>query len=401
MTLDEERRARLTLSLVSEPGDWGFTALAHEMGGIELLGSLHTDPERHALLTAAASRLPTVDVDATMEEATRRGVRFVIPGDAEWPVQLDELHGVEPLNERSGVPIGLWVRGPLRLDALADSVAVVGSRTCTSYGEEVAADIAAEVALAGRPVISGAAFGIDYAAHRGAASVNRPTVAVLASGADRAYPTAHRRMIEYLASEHAVVSEAPLGAAPQRVRFLSRNRLIAALARGTVIVEAAARSGALNTANWAQRLNRVAMAVPGPVTSATSEGAHFLIRSGAASLVTSGADVLELVGGAGEHLASDPRGPETPRDRLSVRQRQVLDAVPAVSGASAGSIAKVAGLGIVEVRKALGRLEEQGFVEADGDGWRLGEAATSDSPSQSPEPPRARTPTFLDSDRVR
>jgi DNA processing protein len=377
MSLEEERRARITLSLVSEPGDWGFTALAREMGGIGLLGALHTDPDRHELLTAAASRLPMVDVDATMAEAERRGVRFVIPGDAEWPVQLDALHGAEPLNERSGVPIGLWVRGPLRLDSLGDSVAVVGSRSSTSYGEETAADIAAELGLAGRPVISGAAFGIDYAAHRGAAAVNAPTVAVLASGADRAYPAAHRRMIEHLASEHAVVSEAPLGAAPQRVRFLARNRLIAAFARGTVIVEAAARSGALNTANWAVRLNRVAMAVPGPVSNASSEGTHHLIRSGAAALVTSGADVLELVGGAGDHLAADPRGPSTVRDRLSVRQRQVLDAVPVAQAAGVASIAKVAGLGVVEVRKALGRLQEAGLVAAHGPGWRLSEAAAS------------------------
>ena len=377
MTLEAERRARMTLSLVSEPGDWGFTALTHELGGVGLLEALRVDPDRHALLTAAAARLASVDVDATMEAAARRGVRFVIPGDAEWPAQLDALHGVEPLHERSGVPIGLWARGPLGLDTLADSVAVVGSRSSTSYGEQVAADIASEVGLAGRPVISGAAFGIDYAAHRGAAAVNAPTVAVLASGADRAYPPAHRRMIEHLAAEHAVVSEAPLGAAPQRVRFLARNRLIAALARGTVIVEAAARSGALNTANWAQRLNRVAMAVPGPVTSATSEGAHVLIRSGAAELVTSGADVLELVGGAGEHLAADPRGPDTARDRLSVKQRQVLDAVPTATRAGAASIAKVAGLGVVEVRKALGRLEESGLVSREGESWQLTELARS------------------------
>jgi DNA processing protein len=372
---EDERRARLTLSLVSEPGDWGFATLAHELGGRELLASLRTDPERHELLTAAAARLSSVDVDATLEQAARLGVRFLIPGDDEWPSQLDDLHGVEPLHERSGVPIGLWVRGPLRLDSLGGAVALVGSRSSSSYGEQIAADIAAEIGLAGRPVVSGAAFGIDYAAHRGAVSVSAPTVAVLASGADRAYPTAHRRMIEHLAHEHAVVSEAPLGAAPQRVRFLARNRLIAALTRGTVVVEAAARSGALNTANWAQRLHRVTMAVPGPVTVATPAGCHLLVRSGAATLVTSGADVLELTGGAGEHLTADPRGPETPRDRLSLRQRQVLDAVPAVSGAPAVSIAKVAGLGIVEVRKALGRLADQDFVENDGDGWRLGVAA--------------------------
>lgn len=375
MSLEQERRARLTLSLVSEPGDWGFTRLAREMGGVGLLEALHSDPDRHELLSAAASRLPTIDLDATLAVADRRGLRFIIPGDEEWPVQLDALHEVEPLHERSGAPIGLWARGPIRLDALAESVAVVGSRSATSYGEEVAADVAAELGLAGHAVISGAAFGVDYAAHRGAASVGAPTVAVLASGADRAYPTAHRTMIEHLAAEHAVISEAPPGAAPTRVRFLARNRLIAALARGTVVVEAAARSGALNTANWSERLNRVTMAVPGPVTSATSQGAHHLIRTGAAALVTSGADVLELVGGAGEHLTTDPRGPVTARDRLSVRQRQVLDAVPIASAASTESIANVAGLGIVEVRKALGRLETAGLVERDVQGWLLGDAA--------------------------
>lgn len=371
MTLEEERRARVTLSLVSEPGDWGFTSLAHELGGVGLLHALHTDPERHALLSAAAQRLPTVDVDATLREAAAKGVRFVIPGDDEWPAQLDPLHDAEPLQERSGIPIGLWVRGPVRLDALAGSVAVVGSRSCTSYGEEVSADIAAQVGLAGHPVISGAAFGIDYAAHRGAVNAGARTVAVLACGADRAYPPAHHRMLEHLAREHAIVSEAPLGASPHRVRFLARNRLIAALARGTVIVEAAARSGALNTANWSHRLNRLTMALPGPVTSATSEGAHHLIRTGVAELVTSGADVLELVGSTGEHLATDPRGPVTARDGLSLRQRQVLDAVPAAAGATASSIAKVAGLGIVEVRKALGRLEAVGLVSSREGGWRL------------------------------
>ena len=370
-TADDERRARATLSLVSEPGDWGFTALAHELGGVGLLEALHADPDRHDLLTAAAARLATTDVDATLERAAAGGMRFVIPGDEEWPAQLDDLHGVAPLHERGGTPIGLWVRGPLRLDQLAGSVALVGSRSSTSYGEEVAADIAGHLGLAGHLVVSGAAFGIDYAAHRGAVAVHARTVAVLACGADRIYPPAHRRMLEHLAAEHAVVSEAPPGAAAQRVRFLARNRLIAALARGTVIVEAAARSGALNTANWAGRLNRVAMAVPGPVSSATSEGAHHLIRTGAAALVTSGADVLELVGAAGEHLGAEPRGPSTARDGLSIRQRQVLDAVPLATAATAPSIAKVAGLGVVEVRRALGRLEDVGLVTRAGERWAV------------------------------
>jgi DNA processing protein len=265
----------------------------------------------------------------------------------------------------------LWVKGPLRLDQLEGSVAVVGARSATTYGESVAGEIGAVVARAGSPVISGAAVGIDQAAHRGAVAMDGPTVAVLACGADRVYPAAHAALIAHIAATGMVVSEAALGCAPQRVRFLARNRLIAALTRGTVVVEAAIRSGALNTANWANRLNRVALGVPGPVTSATSAGVHQLIRSGGAALVTRGAEVLEAVGVSGEHLLEDPRGPDTSRDRLTVRHRQVLDAVPVSSGAPSDSVARTAGLGVVEVRRALAYLEHRGLVEQSDDGWRL------------------------------
>src|SRR5262249_60244491 len=131
----------------------------------------------------------------------------------------------------------------------------------------------------------------------------------LACGADRAYPVAHHDLLEHLGRTSAVIAEVPPGCAPTRGRFLSRNRLIAALTRGTVVVEAAARSGALNTASWATRRNRHLMGVPGPVTSAQSQGVHELIRSGAASLVTYGDEVLEIVGDAGTHLATPPSAP--------------------------------------------------------------------------------------------
>ncbi len=137
------------------------------------------------------------------------------------------------------------------------------------------------------------------------------------------------------------------------------------------IVEAAIRSGALNTANWANRLNRVVLGVPGPVTSATSAGVHHLIRTGAAGLVTNGAEVLEAVGSSGEHLLEDPREPAKSRDRLSIRHQQVLDAVPVSRGASSASVARTAGLGVVEVRRALAYLEQRGLVEQSDDGWRL------------------------------
>jgi DNA processing protein len=196
-------------------------------------------------------------------------------------------------------------------------------------------------------------------------------VAVLACGADRVYPAAHRDLIGHLADVGAVVSEAPPGCSPQRIRFLARNRLIAALTRGTVVVEAAARSGALNTANWAGRLNRTVLGVPGPVTSASSAGVHHLIRTGAATLVTSGNEVLEMVGAAGEHLVEGPRGEVRSRDGLTTKQKQVLDAVPVAAGAQSDSIARVAGLGIVEVRSVLSRLHSSGLVEQSDDGWRL------------------------------
>lgn len=379
MRTRDERRARVILSLVSEPGDPRFTSLARELGGVGLLAAIREDAERHDLLLAASARLEQLDVDAELARAERCGARFVMPGDEEWPAQLDDLAGVPPLNERGGVPIGLWVRGPLRLDALAGSVAIVGARSATSYGSEVAADIAAEVGHAGAPVVSGAAFGIDYAAHRGALSADAPTVAVLACGPDRAYPAAHRALLEHLATHHAVVSDAPPGAAPTRVRFLSRNRLIAALARGTVVVEAAARSGSLTTINWAERLSRVTMGVPGPVSSAASVGVHQALRNGA-SLVTSGADVLELVGHVGDNLTEAPRAPVTARDRLSVHDRQVLDAVPVVLAAPVTSIAKVAGLGVAGVEEALRRLRDTGLVERGPRGWRLAEAARVPAP---------------------
>ncbi|MFC6345370.1 DNA-processing protein DprA, partial [Nocardioides hankookensis] len=211
----------------------------------------------------------------------------------------------------------------------------MGSRSATTYGDDVAREVAATVGQAGRPIVSGAAYGIDQAAHRGAIAVDAPTIAVLACGADRVYPLAHRELIEHIAvAGGAVVSETFPDGAPMRIRFLARNRLISALTAGTLVVEAALRSGALNTANWAARLNRTLMGVPGPVTSASSAGVHQLVRSGAATLVTHGDEVLEVLGAAGEHLLERPRGRDRPRDALTDRQRLVLDGVPLARGAT-------------------------------------------------------------------
>lgn len=373
---DAERLARATISLVVEPGDVRCLALTRELGGVAFLDVLREHPELRAEFAAAAGRLATVEPERVLEQSGRRGIRFVVPGDEEWPASLDDLAGAGSLQERGDVPVGLWVRGPLRLDRLAASVAVVGARSSTSYGDQVAADLAAVVGARGRPIVSGAAFGVDYAAHRGALSAGAPTVAVLACGADRVYPAAHRPLLTHLAEHHAVVSEAPPGSAPFQIRFLARNRIIAALGRGTVVVEAALRSGALHTASWAERLNRVVMGTPGPLTSTVSEGVHQLLRGGGAVLVTGGADVLELLGPAGEDLAPVPRGPERPRDRLTVRARQVLDAVPVAVPAPTSSVALVAGLPPPEVEQLLQGMCQDGFVERSPAGWRLGPQGT-------------------------
>ncbi len=233
----------------------------------------------------------------------------------------------------------------------------------------MASEIAADLAGHGMCVVSGAAFGIDQAAHRGALAAKGLTVAVLACGVDRAYPSAHRNLLDYIADTGLVVSELPPGCSPTRVRFLSRNRVIAALGRGSVVVEAAVRSGALNTANWTTRLNRVLMGVPGPVTSAPSQGVHELIRSRGATLVTRGEDVLELLSPSGCFLSEAPQAPVLVTDRLADRDRQILDAVPVSRPAGCDSIARTAGVAERDVRAAMVRLHGHGLVEETTDGW--------------------------------
>jgi DNA processing protein len=375
-----DRVARVALSRLGEPGDPRLADLVGELGAGQVYAYLRDERNGSGLATDVAARLRGLDPEGDLERAEAQGIRFVCPADVEWPARLGDLDRCGSLNGRGGAPLGLWVRGSGRLDQLCDrSVAVVGSRSATTYGVGVAAEIAAHVTEEGVSVVSGAAYGIDQAAHRGALAARGPTVAVLACGVDRAYPAAHRDLLDYVAGTGLVVSEAPPGWAPTKLRFLSRNRIIAALTLGTVVVEAAVRSGALNTANWASLVNRTLMGVPGPVTSAPSEGVHELLRSKDAALVTRGSDVLELVSPSGSFTQSTPRGVERPADRLSETDRQVLDAVPVARAAACASVARTAGLAERTVREALERLRRGGFVEAGVTGWRLAPAAPDGS----------------------
>ncbi|HET9501020.1 MAG TPA: DNA-processing protein DprA [Marmoricola sp.] len=373
--VERERIARATLSIIGEPGQLSVTEAVAADSGEQVLGWLleHCQPD-------LAARLGEADAEGMLERADRLRIRFVIPGDAEWPTSLDDLARTAPLHERGGTPVGLWVKGPLSLAGATDhAVAVVGSRSATTYGTDAAGEIGAGVAREGYTVVSGAAAGIDQAAHRGALAVRGPTIAVLACGPDRAYPEAHRNLLDYIADVGAVVSESPPGCAPTRIRFLARNRIIAGLSRGTVIVEAAVRSGALNTATWTLGLGRPTMGVPGPVTSAPSEGVHQLIRHRDAVLVTRAEEVLEVVGPIGSFALAEPRAEAGPRDRLSHVQRQVLDAVPVRAGARLSRIARTAGLSPEKTGAALGTLRHLGLVECFDQRWRLPAGGTTSS----------------------
>jgi DNA processing protein len=370
--LDPERAARVVLSRIGEPGDPRLTGLVADLGAEAVLAALREQSAAGQLKEDLAARLQDVDPEAELERAARQGIRFVTPADDEWPVSVADLAHAPCLHERGGVPIALWAKGPGRIgDLVTKAVAVVGSRSATTYGATVAGDIGAVLGEAGHTVVSGAAFGIDNAAHRGTLAVQGSTAAVLACGVDRAYPAAHRPLLDYIAEVGVVVSEAAPGCAPTRIRFLARNRLIAAFSLGTVVVEAAIRSGALNTANWTAGLSRTLMGVPGPVTSAPSAGVHQLIRTRGALLVTDGHEVLEAVAPAGTHTLAVVQEQARPRDLLTAEQRQVLDAVPVRRGAVATKIAHTAGIAPQRATEALDHLHAAGFVEHADGRWRL------------------------------
>jgi len=381
-TTEDDRLARVVLSAGIEPGDITTSRLVRDLGPRAALAQqLVPKPD-----SGLAERLAGVDPARELERAEQRGIRFVVPGDAEWPSGLDDLDEVDQLDHRcrtpgesrasepvtfGGTPPGIWVRGPMPLTELATSVAVVGSRAASVYGVETARAIARHLALSRVPVVSGGALGIDVVAHDAALRAGGATVAVLACGVDRVYPEKNRALLAHLAAEYAVVSEQPPGSGPTQLRFLARNRLIAALTRGTVLVEAALRSGALNTVGWAEQMSRAVMGVPGPVTSYTSAGVHQCLRRGGATLVTHGSEVLELVGGSGEHLVEVPRGPERPRDRLSAVERRVLEQVPSAATLAVDAIASQSLLHVRDTMGALSRLEAKGFVDRVDGGWRL------------------------------
>lgn len=361
----DERLARMALCALVPMGAPELVDLVEREGPVEVWEALHHG-EGDSVWHRRAS---TVEPERIAEQTERCGARFLVPGDDEWPEGLDLLAFTE-VNKQKGRPFGVWVRG-VPLPDWSTAVAIVGSRAATQYGQHVTAEMAADLAADGRAIVSGLAYGIDAAAHRGALSVGGVTVAAVAGGVDRPYPAANASLANLIARTGSILSEMPPGHQPLRPAFLARNRLIAGLSAGVVVVEAALRSGAKNSAAWANDLGRVVMAVPGPVTSAYSQTPHMLIRDGAAVLVTDSRDVRELLSPLGEVDDPPRRGEDTPLDRLPDELRGIREAIRADEEVSAATLAARTGVAMAACLAALGELRDRGWVEVGDSGWRL------------------------------
>jgi DNA processing protein len=256
------------------------------------------------------------------------------------------------------------------LDISQRAAAIVGTRACTGYGEYLTADLVAGLVERDVAVVSGGAYGIDGAAHRAALIGEGATLAVLAGGIDVPYPAGHSALLHRIANNGLLLSEYPPGTRPARHRFLTRNRLVAAVSGATVVVEAGLRSGAANTAGWARALGRAVCAVPGPVTSAASAGCHELLRQEGSVLVTRAQEIVEVMGRMGE-LADEPDKPTTALDGLSGPQQRVYEALPRRGARTTDEVAVAAGLPAVAVLGQLALLEVDGLVEREDGRWRL------------------------------
>jgi len=365
-------RAWAYLSRVVEPPCAELAALVGRVGPAEAAERVRRGQVSDELARRVEARREIDRAANDLEWLARRGGRLITPHDDEWPVLAFAAFGSDAVvaKPQGKPPLVLWAIGPARLDGMAQrAAAVVGTRAATSYGERVAADLAAGLGEQDVAVVSGGAYGIDGAAHRAALAVDGVTVAVLAGGLDIPYPAGHSGLLHRISGNGLLVTEYPPGVRPARHRFLTRNRLVAAFAGAAVVVEAGLRSGAANTAAWARALGRVVGAVPGPVTSSASTGCHALLRAGA-EVVTRAEDIVELVGRVGELAPEQPR-PATPLDGLSDAERQVYEALPGRGVATVDEIAVAAALEPARILAPLAMLELAGLAERDDGRWRI------------------------------
>ena len=390
--------ARAYLSRVAEPASLAVWDLVERIGPLAAAEAIRTSDKDvgASVLRATDARRTRCDPEADLAAAERADCTLLVPESADWPhyafapLQATAVRrraawrngdtasrpGGEPVP-----PVALWIRGAGPIDAYAvRSVAIVGARAASAYGEHVSAEFGYGLAGADVVVVSGGAFGIDAAAHRGALAAGGHSVLVSAGGLDRAYPAAHSKLFDEVAESGLLISESPPGSAPQRHRFLSRNRLIAAIGAVTVVVEAGRRSGSLNTAAHARALGRPVLAVPGPITSAMSVGCHDLITrdDDPARLAGSFEDVLATVPGSAMTdngpvvpIGADPGDDRETRDALDPLAAQVLDGLPARGAVTEDDLAVLSGVAVRDVMVVLPLLRLAGLVASGPDGHRL------------------------------
>jgi DNA processing protein len=398
----EHQLAAAYLSRVAEPASVPLWMFVQHYGYPAAAAAVRAGDVPAEVASCTEARRSLADPETDLAAAERSGIRLVTPADADWPhfafaaLQATAQRrvaqwqaGVRARSQRGELipPLALWVRGSAPLATVGlRSVAVVGSRAATAYGEHIASEFSYGLAQRDVVVVSGGAYGIDAAAHRGALAAGGCSVLVSAGGLDRPYPTGHRHLYDRTAEQGLLVSERPPGSAPHRQRFLSRNRLIAALGTATLVVEAAHRSGALNSAGYARDLGRPVLAVPGPVTSAMSSGCHRLIQreEDPARLVTSVAEVLsycgsaELESGDGDARA-DGAAASSQRayDGLDLVARSVLDGFPSRGrSATEAELSRLSGQPISQVIAALPVLQGAGLITAAREGYRLASVAS-------------------------
>lgn len=364
--------ARAYLSAVAEPPAPALATFVAEHGPVRAAELVLAGCVPALVGDEVNSRRDHVDGEANLTRGESIGARLVVPESEEWPHErFSCFSGASAVGMADmAEPLALWVRGRVLLVAALDAaVAIVGARAASGYGEQLAAEIGYGVAKAGFTVVSGAAYGIDGAAHRGALAAEGITVAFLACGLDIDYPAGHGRLLRTIAEQGAVVSEYPPGTSPRKHRFLVRNRLIAGAGQGTVVVEAGARSGAGNTATSTDALGRQVMAVPGPVTSATSVGCHEMVRSGKAVLVTNATEVIELIGPLRATVPHDAQIVPRRIDTLNEEAKRIYDALSTCDTASPEQLARDSGLPLRKVRAVLPMLEMAELVSRRDGGW--------------------------------
>jgi DNA processing protein len=382
---DDPRLALMLLSSIVEPGDADLDDLLGEYGPIEVVKRLWEGevPERLQRITSASiscTHDPAARAADIASSTYESGARVLIPGDPDWPDQLRDLMLVCDADEpHVRPPRCLWVRGEQSLARLCRrSVSIVGARAASEYGQHLADDLAAELTEAGWTIVSGGAFGIDRAAHLGALARGGSTVSVLACGVELPYPKGNHSMFNLIAERGLIVSEWPPGTTVMKHRFLTRNRVIAALTAGTVVIEAAHRSGARNTARYAAELGRVLMFTPGPVTSSMSAGVHQLAREPwEARLVTRAEEVIEDLTGIGGPLATPPPPQRRPFDRLTEIEARLVESLPRGYVVETNRLAAAAGVPAETAAETLEHLLRTGWVDRIDNRWRLSRGGQS------------------------